>query len=87
MPDGDVARKIDRGISCVWQHKMKKTRFHFLSYIAALVIGTILFATIWKWLFGPISDPVLTAGITGVVVAVIIFLVWNELKKPKDGNN
>lgn len=87
MPDGDVARKIDRGISSAWQRKMKKTRFHLLSYIAALVIGAILFATVWKWLFGSISNPVITAGITGVVVAVIIFLVWNEFKKPRDDNN
>jgi membrane protein DedA with SNARE-associated domain len=65
---------------------MKNPRFHLLSYIAALIIGAILFATIWKWLFGSASDPVITAGITGVIVAVIIFFVWKEFKKPKDGN-
>lgn len=66
---------------------MKKLRLHLLSYIAVLVIGTILFASLWKWLFGSASSAVVIAGIAGVVAAVIIFLVWNEFKKPKDDNN
>jgi hypothetical protein len=52
--------------------------------MAALVIGSILFATFWKWLFGSASSMVVISGITGVVVAVIVFLLWNEFKKPKD---
>ncbi|HLO15460.1 MAG TPA: hypothetical protein VK206_11555 [Anaerolineales bacterium] len=63
---------------------MKKSQVHLLSYIAALVIGAILFATFWKWIFGAASSSVVTAGIAGVAVAVILFLVWNEFKKPKD---
>ena len=63
---------------------MKKSRVHRLSYIAALVIGVILFATFWKWMFGAASSSVVISGIAGVAVAVIIFLVWNEFKKPKD---
>jgi hypothetical protein len=55
--------------------------------MAALVIGAILFATFWKWIFGSASNTVVTAGIAGVVVAVIIFLVWNEFKKPKDDDS
>jgi len=66
---------------------MKKSRVHFLSYMAALVIGAILFATFWKWIFGSATSTVVTAGIAGVVVAVIIFLVWNEFKKPKDDDS
>jgi len=66
---------------------MKRSRVHFLSYTAALVIGAILFATFWKWIFGSASSLVVTAGIAGVVTAVIIFLVWNEFKKPKDDDN
>ena len=41
--------------------------------MAALVIGAILFAVLWKWLFGPASSAVIIAGITGVAVAVSIF--------------
>ena len=63
---------------------MKRSRVHLLSYIAALVIGAILFAIFWRWLFGSASSAVVLSGLAGVVVAVIIFLVWNEFKKPKD---
>jgi tetrahydromethanopterin S-methyltransferase subunit E len=63
---------------------MKRSRANFLSYMAALVIGAILFATFWKWIFGSASSLMVTAGIGGVVTAVIIFLVWNEFKKPRD---
>ena len=63
---------------------MKRSRLHLLSYMAALVIGAILFAVLWKWLFGPASSAVIIAGITGVAVAVSIFLLWNEFSKPND---
>ena len=63
---------------------MKKTRLQLLSYLAALVIGVILFATFWKWLFGSASSAVVTSGIMGMAIAVVLFLVWNEFKKPKD---
>jgi len=63
---------------------MKKTRLQLLSYLAALVIGVILFATFWKCLFGSASSAVVTSGIMGVAIAVVLFLVWNEFKKPKD---
>ena len=66
---------------------MKRSRVHFLSYMAALVIGAILFATFWKWIFDSATNAVVIAGIAGVVVAVIIFLVWNEFKKPKDDDS
>jgi len=62
---------------------MKSTRIHMsnLSYIAAFVIGVILFATIWKIFFGAASSMVVLAGISGVVVALCIFWLWNEFKK------
>ena len=66
---------------------MKRSRLLILSYVAALTISTILFATFWKWLFGSASSAVVISGITGVVVAVIIFLVWNEFKKPRDDDS
>lgn len=52
--------------------------------MAALFIGAILFAVLWKWLFGSASSGVVISGIAGVVVAAIMFLLWNELKKPND---
>jgi hypothetical protein len=52
--------------------------------MAALVIGAILFATFWKWVFGSASSLMVTAGIGGVVTAVITFLVWTEYKNPRD---
>lgn len=63
---------------------MKRSRLHLLSYMAALFIGAILFAVLWKWLFGSASSGVVISGIAGVVVAAIMFLLWNELKKPND---
>ena len=63
---------------------MKGSKLHLLSYMAALVIGAILFAVLWKWLFGSASSTVVIAGIAGVVVAVSVFLLWNEFKKPND---
>jgi phosphate/sulfate permease len=54
---------------------MKKPRPHVFSYLAALVIGVILFAVFWKTAFGAASSPVVIAGIVGVAVAVIIFLI------------
>lgn len=69
----------------IWeQRKMKKSRTHLLPYLAALVIGAILFGTFWKWIFGSASSIVVIAGLIGVLSAVIIFLIWNEFKKPKD---
>ena len=80
MPDRNVTRKADRRINC----EMKKTRLRLLSYLVALVMGIILFATFWKWLFSSASSAVVTSGIVGVAIAVVLFLVWNEFKKPKD---
>ena len=63
---------------------MKRSQLHLLSYMAALVIGAILFAVLWKWLFDFASSTVVIAGIAGVVIAVSAFLLWNEFKKPND---
>lgn len=52
--------------------------------MAALIIGIILFAAFWKWLFGVASSTVVIVGIAGVVMAVSIFLLWNEFKKPNN---
>jgi hypothetical protein len=60
---------------------MKNPRPHALSYLAALGIGIILFATLWKSIFGSTSNMVVISGILGVVIAVILFLVWNAFKQ------
>lgn len=59
---------------------MKHEKIHMpnLSYIAAFFIGVILFAVIWKMLFGSASSAVVLAGMVGAVVAVTIFWLRNE---------
>jgi hypothetical protein len=61
---------------------MKHTRIHIpnLSYIAAFVIGVILFASIWKVWFSSTSSAVILAGMAGVVVAVTVFWLSNEIQ-------
>ena len=65
---------------------MKHARIHMpnLSYVAAFIIGVIIFATIWRAWFGSASSSIVLAGMAGVVVAVTIFWLRNELKNPKD---
>jgi drug/metabolite transporter (DMT)-like permease len=66
---------------------MKKSNPHVFSYLAALLIGAILFLTFWKTLFGTAPSPVVIAGIVGVAVAVIGFLVWNKAKNSGDDDS
>jgi glucan phosphoethanolaminetransferase (alkaline phosphatase superfamily) len=68
---------------------MKHARIHFpnLSYIAAFVIGVILFASFWKTWFGSASSSIVLAGMAGVAVAVTIFWLRNEFKNSKDKDN
>jgi hypothetical protein len=54
---------------------MKKRQPHPSSYLAALVIGAILFAVVWKAFFESASSAVVISGIAGVVMAVILFFV------------
>jgi hypothetical protein len=51
-----------------------------LSYLAAFVIGVILFATIWNSFFGSASNATVLAGMAGVAVAVTIFWIRNEIQ-------
>jgi len=62
--------------------KMKKEKIHLpnLAYIAAFVIGVILFASLWKTFGGMVSSAAVLAGMAGVAVTVIGFWVWNESK-------
>jgi hypothetical protein len=66
---------------------MKHTKIHMptLSYIAAFVIGVILFAVIWKMLFGSASSSVVLAGMLGAVVAVIVFWLRSEIQHHRKG--
>jgi glucan phosphoethanolaminetransferase (alkaline phosphatase superfamily) len=59
---------------------MKHQRIHIpnLSFVAAFVIGVILFAAFWKELFGSASSVIVLAGIAGVAVAVTAFWICNE---------
>lgn len=60
---------------------MKHQRIHMptLSYIAAFVIGVILFAVFWKGFFGSTSSAMALAGIAGVAVMVTVFWIRNEI--------
>lgn len=59
---------------------MKHQRIHMpsLSYIAAFIIGVILFAVFWKTLMGTASSMVVLAGMVGAAVAVAVFWLRNE---------
>lgn len=60
---------------------MNRSKPHLVSYLAALLIGVILFAAFWNTLSGSASSPVVIAGTVGVATAVILFLLWNRTKK------
>jgi len=57
-----------------------------LSYIAAFVIGVILFAVILKGFFGSASSAIVLAGMAGVAVMVAAFWIRDETAhhNPKD---
>jgi len=61
--------------------KGKKKHLPNLAYIAAFVIGVILFASFWKTWFGRASNAVVLAGMTGTAIVVIVFWL---LKNSKD---
>ncbi|MDP1546846.1 MAG: hypothetical protein Q8L87_12560 [Anaerolineales bacterium] len=60
---------------------MKVSRIHFpnISFIAAFVIGVILFAVFMKSLFGTASSSMVVAGMAGVAIAVSAFRIRQEL--------
>ena len=59
---------------------MKHEKIHMpnLSYIAAFIIGVILFALFWRMLFGSASSLAVLAGMIGAATAVILFWLRNE---------
>lgn len=61
---------------------MKKERISLpnLVYIAAFVIGIILFASVWEAIGSTGSSAAVLAGLAGVVVAVMAFRIWNDFK-------
>ena len=65
---------------------MKGARIHLpnLSYLAAFVVGVILFASIWKTWFGSASSAMVLAGMAGAAVAVTMFWLRNEIKHRHD---
>ena len=82
MPDGYVARQLTLEKVLHGVCKMKHESIHIpdLSYIAAFVIGVILFASIWKAWFGSASSTVVLAGMAGVAIIVTVFRIRNEIK-------
>lgn len=65
---------------------MKGARIHIpnLSLISAFVTGVILFASLWRTLFGAASSAIVLAGMAGVAIMVTAFWLWNEFKISKD---
>jgi hypothetical protein len=59
---------------------MKHSKIHMpnLSYIAAFVIGVILFGLLWKMLAGAATNTLVLAGMIGVAVAVTAFWLRNK---------
>jgi len=66
---------------------MKPERTHMpnISYIAAYVIGVILFAVFWKTMFNSASSAAVLAGMGGAAVAVIAFWFRNEYQRHGKG--
>ncbi|WKZ35015.1 MAG: hypothetical protein QY332_15475 [Anaerolineales bacterium] len=64
---------------------MKASRIHLsnISYIAAFVIGVILFAVFMKSLFGTASSAMVLAGMAGVAITVTAFRIRQELHSHK----
>ena len=64
---------------------MKASRIHFsnISFIAAFVIGVILFAVFMKSLFGTASSAMVLSGMAGVAIAVTAFRIRQALHSHK----
>ena len=54
------------------------------SYVAAFVIGVILFAAFWKELSGSASSLIVLAGMAGVEIALTAFWIRNEIQHRND---
>jgi len=68
---------------------MKHTKIHMpnFSYIAAFVIGVILFALFWKMFFGSASTLMVLVGMIGAAIAVTFFWLRNEVQHHGMGKN
>lgn len=64
---------------------MKASRIHLsnISYIAAFVIGVILFTVLMKNFFDTASNAMILAGMSGVAVAVTAFRIRQALHSHK----
>lgn len=65
--------------------KNAKVHMHNFSYIAAYVIGVILFAVFWKMMFNSAASAAVLAGMAGAAVAVIAFWLRNEYQRHGKG--
>lgn len=66
---------------------MKHAKIHMpnISYVAAFIIGAILFAVFWKMMFNSASSAEVLAGMAGAAVAVIAFWFRNEYQRHGKG--
>lgn len=57
-----------------------------VSYLAAFVIGVILFAVFWKSFFGSASSLMILAGMAGVATMVAVLWIRNEMQHHRNKN-
>ncbi len=81
MPDGHVARQVDRGVKKGKKVKNNKVNWSVISYVSAFLIGVILFWSFGKNWLNLESALVLLAGLIGVAISVLIFGAWNTRNK------
>lgn len=67
---------------------MKRRQIHMpiVSYLAAFVIGVILFAVFWKSFFGSASSLMILAGMAGVATMVAVLWIRNEMQHHRNKN-
>ena len=64
--------------------KNKKSNLPTITYVAAFVLGAILFWSFAKNWLNLESSPVFLAGLIGVAVSVLLFGAWNIIRNSKN---
>ena len=62
----------------------KKSNLPTITYLAAFILGAILFWSFGKNWLDLESSPVFLAGLIGVAVSVLLFAAWNMIHNSKN---
>jgi predicted neutral ceramidase superfamily lipid hydrolase len=62
----------------------KKSNLSTVTYVAAFLLGVILFWSFGKDWLNLESRPVFLAGLIGVAVSVLLFGAWNIIRNSKN---